>query len=267
MTNPFSPDFLAALAEKDTKAPQKPPSADQPPTSTSDAAATQPIPASPRDGIQIIKNSQGQVLQKIPLKNGVVDGEMQSFHPETGALTHQMTYENGLLHGDVLVFEPHTQNVAQRIPFAKGKKQGLGIFYQKGAKVSEIPFESDAMSGEARFYGPNEALQTIALYSNNQLNGPFVSFNPENQRIREANYKDGLLDGPTKTFYPGGALLEEALYKNNKVQEQLVRYYENGTPMQKVFYNQDGRPIREQSFSPKGAVVKDINIPPNPEKK
>ncbi|UNM05890.1 MAG: hypothetical protein H6925_05165 [Holosporaceae bacterium] len=144
MTNPFSPEFLDTLAKNEAK--EKTPAKENPQAkgsaksevSQKPATDTKPAEGGVKDGIHEVKDSAGQVVQKIPFSQGKMHGTMEVLNPKTQALTHKMSYVNGVLHGDVLVYSPIDQTVAQRIPFVEGKKRDRHILLSRCKNVRNL---------------------------------------------------------------------------------------------------------------------------------
>ena len=268
MPDPFSADFLDQLKEKE-KVSSSPAEKKAP-----DAKASEAIPkgspekdkdAASKTEIKEIKDGKDRLLQRIPFKEGKMDGTMEVYNPDTGALTHKMPYVQATLEGTVQVYGTD-QKVIQEIPYVQGQKKGIARFYHKGSKTSEITYEEDKMKGPAIFYGPNEVIHTLSNYKDNQLDGDFSLYDAKKNLLRTCSYAKGLLEGPSKTFYPSKELLEECTYKENKIQGQQIQYFEDGTLMRRMTYNNDGKIIKEEAFSPKGAKLTEKDIDPTPQK-
>lgn len=252
-SNPFSSAFLAQLKQKEK-------AASQPPPAPAPAPAHEPAPP-PAEGVTVqeVKDDQGRLLQRIPFKDGKIEGVMEVFNPETEKPTHRLPYVKGVLEGTVIMYDA-AQKPTQEIPYVAGQKKGLCRFYHQGMITSEITYDQDKMNGIATFYGPNTMVHAIAHYKDGHLEGPFQSFDGKKNLIRECAYKAGLLEGPCKTFYPSGKLFEEAIYKNNKVQGAQNQYLEDGALLRRVTYNDEGKPFKEETFSAKGEKLSEKKI-------
>jgi uncharacterized protein len=270
MSNPFSPAFLEQLREKQKAAA---PASATPASATPSSAAPPATEAAapPAGDIREIKDSHGRLIQRIPFKDGKIDGVMESYNPDTEKLTHKVPYSQGVIDGTVIAYDAH-EKIIQEVPYAQGQKKGVAHFYHLGAKTADITFDQDQMNGPAIFYGPNEIIHTLATYKDGQFEGEFRAFDTKKNILRQCTYTQGLLNGPSKLFYPSGEvpdkckIFEECLYKDNKIQGEQLQYFPDGTLMKRTTYNADGKPIKEETFSPKGEKESEKEIDPTPQK-
>lgn len=274
MSNPFSLEFLTHLKEKQKEAPPSSAAPDAPhPSSTSPAAAEADAVGgntSPTE-IREIKDTQGRLTQRIPFKDGKIDGVMEVYNPDTQKVTHKIPYTQNVIEGTVIAYDAQ-EKIIQEIPHHQAKKQGIARFYHLGSKTAEITFDQDQMSGPAIFYGPNETIHTLATYKDGQFEGEFRVFDTKKNLLRQCIYTQGLLNGPAKLFYPSGddptkcSVFEECTYKDNKIQGQQLQYFPDGALLRRVTYNEDGKAIKEETFSMKGEKQTEKEIDPSPQK-
>lgn len=265
--NPFSAAFLAQLKEKEASANATSQSGSQasPPPAVSPAQPLEP------DHVEEVKDSQDRLIQRIPFKEGKIEGTVEVYNPETQTLTHKMPYVQGVLEGTLIAYD-ETETIIQEIPYIQGKKTGVGCFYYLGGKISEITYEDDQMNGPAIFYGPNGDIHTLASYKDNRFEGEFLAFDAKKNLIRQCMYSKGKLEGPSRTFYPSGMvpeeckLFEECTYKDNKILGQQLQYFEEGALMRRITYNEEGKPIKEETFSRDGNPMAERDINPKPQK-
>jgi antitoxin component YwqK of YwqJK toxin-antitoxin module len=97
--------------------------------------------------------------------------------------------------------------------FNRGKRTGSFLFWSSnGARVAQLPFEEDALSG------------TVALW------WPPSGRDPDEKPKLEAGYAHGRLTGTKRSWYPSGKMRAEARYDNGTLTGTRA-YRENGKAM------------------------------------
>jgi antitoxin component YwqK of YwqJK toxin-antitoxin module len=200
-----------------------------------------------------IKNHDGKVIQKIPLKNGVIDGILEVFD-EKGNLRQSIPYENNLTQGTMMGYDD-LGNILYEIPFKDGKKEGLGTFYMNGTKSSDITFQNDQMDGSFTAYHGNGAISMQVTYKESHMDGELSAFNERGTLVKKETYAMGKKNGPSQTFYPSGNLYEEATFENNIPINQSTTYHENQKPMTIKHYK-EGKIVLTETYDDNGGLKK-----------
>ncbi|MEI8321412.1 MAG: hypothetical protein WCG05_05365 [Alphaproteobacteria bacterium] len=262
----FSPDFLDKLRSQQgtaTTAADKGASTDLEAEASVPPTVTDQYSLPPQDGIQEIKDKNGNVIQRIPYAGGKVSGVREIYSPTTQKLIQTTTYTEGIIDGKMQGFDAD-ENLIQDMMYVQGQKQGLSTFYAKGVKIADINFVDDLMSGIATYYSPLGYVSMIASYTNNKLDGPYTLFNDKKDIIKKCTYVAGNLEGLSQTFYPSGALLEETVYANNLPQIKTTQYYESQKIRMIRTFDEDGKLIQEEIFQEDGALKSKKEVSQDP---
>lgn len=204
----------------------------------------------PKDGIQEIKDNQGRLAQRIPYKDGKIDGMREIYDVDSGQVIQTTMYEQGVLNGMMKGYDVKG-SILQEIDFKKEKKEGVATFYTDSAKRAEITYANDLMNGLAIYYAPQGYISAKANYKEGSLEGAYTIFDEKGGILKESLYKEGKLEGPSKIFYPDGKILEDAVYENNVPKDKVMQYYPNGNTKVIRTYK-DGKLDKEELFDESG---------------
>jgi len=179
------------------------------------------------------KNDAGIVIQRIPYKNNLMEGMMTSYD-DRGSLLCE-------------------------IPFIKGKKEGVGIFYINGIKASEIPFQNDLMHGIFKAYHATGGLSMEASYKESYMDGDLLAYDETGALLKKETYAMGVKNGVSQTFYPSGKIYEEITFENNIPVNQSTAYHENGKPMA-IKYYKDGKLVLIELYDDTGKLQENKSL-------
>jgi antitoxin component YwqK of YwqJK toxin-antitoxin module len=203
------------------------------------------------DFVREVKDDNGNVIQKVPYKNGAIEGTVEIFD-EKGKLQQSIPYKNNLIEGRMKTYDDLGALLCD-IPFSKGKKEGIGIIYMNDAKASEISFHDDHMDGPYIAYHSNGTVSMKTIYKENHMDGELSVFDDNDNPIKKEIYKMGRKSGLSQSFYPSGKLHEEITFENNIPINQSTAYHENGKPMMVKHYK-DGKTTAVELYDENGKL-------------
>ncbi len=104
------------------------------------------------------------------------------------------------------------------------------------------------------YHSDNQRIKTVANYSENQLNGPFLQFNNRGQIESKAGYRNGQYHG-LYGKYKFGRAEEEIEYKNGQIDGALRKYFGNGKLQQEAEYKNGKQHGKFRYFDEEGNVT------------
>ncbi len=131
---------------------------------------------------------------------------------------HEVRNENGVL---VESYERRKSDFAKQGSYTK--------FYPDGKTIMEqTTYENDTINGEfIRFY-ENGNKMNIATIVNGTYHGPFKEFYESGQLMQEFSYENGVMTGLVKGYFENGKLKEEVQFANNQENGSFVEYHPTG---------------------------------------
>jgi antitoxin component YwqK of YwqJK toxin-antitoxin module len=175
-----------------------------------------------------VENDQGNVIQKIPLKDGIPHGMMEEFDDQ--------------------------KDLVSQIFFDQGQKNGLSIFYIKGQKVVETTFVKDILEGPFVTYHTNGQINTTGTYTHGMMDQEFCIYDDQGHLLKKEQYQSGYKEGLSQNFYPNGTLYEEVLFSKDIPVGDSKTYHMNQSLMMLKQYK-DGMVIYEEVHDDRGNLI------------
>lgn len=220
------------------------------------SAACEPLSSDKKGAKKKIENgvieqfyANGELKNKIPVKNGKRHGRAQSFYKD-GTLRQEIDYVNNIKHGEVVTYYESGKKY-QVTPYVDGKIDGIRKKYrQNGMLVAEIPYSDGEECAGLKEYLLNGEEKTgypelIIVPENNLLkNGTYVLTLSASNGSRDVEYFTGKLTeegciphylapigpvkgGKTEVIYklPAGSYVMEELNFIAKIKTRLGNYF------------------------------------------
>ena len=178
--------------------------------------------------VHIVKNDQGIVLQKIPMKEGNIHGVLEEFDDQGSRISEIM--------------------------FDQGKRNGRSIFYIKGHKVVDVTFAQDVLEGSFATYHMNGKINTTGTYTRGAMDQELCIYDDQENLIKKEQYQAGYKEGVSQTFYPDGILYEEIVFGKDIPIGESKTYHINQTLMMLKRYK-DGMIVYQETYDDKGNMI------------
>lgn len=207
------------------------------------------------DGYNIFYYGNGQISSEGSLKNGkpdgywktyYVDGTLKSeglrrnflldstwiFYDNDGDTTEKVNYYLGKKNGFHYKYFCEDTNIIQsKELFVNNIQVGFSYYYYKNGKIREIiPFKNGKKHGLGKEFCEDSLIITLYEFDNGRL----VNFESIN-RYNDNNEKEGLW----KMFYPNNRIKTETIYKNGLKNGLFKEYDINGNLIKAVSYEND----------------------------
>jgi antitoxin component YwqK of YwqJK toxin-antitoxin module len=163
-----------------------------------------------------MRDEQGRLLRRIPMKDGKPDGELVEFDGQ-GRPSTRLTFRQGVLHGPA-------------------------VLLRDGAPQMEMSYAEGLLDGELRSFGPAGSLSAVVRYAAGRREGLSEIFDAEGRPMRLEPYRDDRLDGEVVEYWDEGTVRQRSLYRAGLRDGETVTY------------GRDGKPTERQVFE-KGAAL------------
>jgi antitoxin component YwqK of YwqJK toxin-antitoxin module len=202
--------------------------------------------------------SEGKKQIELDYSHGAQDGPAK-IYDEQGQLTIASEYQAGLLQGWVRLYERGQPKAANQ--YWQGKRHGLAIAYF-----------------------PNQQIQLLALYRQDQPHGPLTIYDQAGEVRERRFYRRGLAEGLALKYGSRKLPLEIAVYRADKraglymqfnqsgrlielcgsidgqIRGIAVKYYPSGSKQEEAFYSTAGKLLGVTIYDENGTPLKPVTI-------
>lgn len=170
------------------------------------------------EGLSQVWDEQGNLVAKIPYKNGVLEGISLYFYPN-GQIEREVPFHQNLLHGIGLEFYPDGK-LKSKISYEAGMKNGSSLGFFSENQPAWVEDHAEGLIRSASYYTPNgELIASVengggrqALYENNLL-------------AYLVEIRKGRPEGRIEKYAPNGEVLSFFFLKNGNKQGEEVEFY------------------------------------------
>lgn len=162
-------------------------------------------------GVKSLFLSQG-LAKQIEIKNGLEEGLVKEFFPETGELKAEYFLKDGQKHGDETIYYP--ENLPKMlITWQEGKMQGkIKTWYKNGQLESEREFYNNKKNGPSSAFYLNGQLMLLEEYENDLLIQGYYWKKGDLREVSSIDHGDGIA-----TLYDSeGVFLKKIFYKKGE---------------------------------------------------
>jgi antitoxin component YwqK of YwqJK toxin-antitoxin module len=181
-------------------------------------------------GTKIKKDSKGNVIYAMSLKDGWKDGPTIRYDPD-GSIIEEENFKKNVRVG-LLNRYFNNGHLKQQTYFENGKKEGDEFIYDSAKKDSKTlrmvsHYIQGLKDGEQKSYSRG-ALKSITNYRADTRNnfskrqGPSLSFGKNGKISSRGYYLDGQLHGLKQSYTKEGKLKKETCFQNGKSQKSLL---------------------------------------------
>jgi len=184
------------------------------------------------DGFKRSWNTSGDLIEEIPLKNGLVNGVYKTYR--YGKIKSEQSYIDSVLDGIQKEYE--NGKLMREYILKDGRKNGLEKKYYKNGELRwEVNYKDGKKDGLSKYYYQNGQLEYDTNYIDGEAQGISKDYYETGELEIETIYKDG--DWGERKFY----------YKNGNLKE--IRFYENGKENGiSKFYDESGNLKSEEEY-------------------
>lgn len=204
-----------------------------------------------KQGVEIIRNKEGQILEKRHYKNNKLEGALVRFYP-SGKLRSKGLCKRGLHHGEWTIYRSIQIDHQERQEratgaYLRGKKEGIWVYtYEKSKKVRQIEYKEGKQSGQWTEYD-EEGLISKGQYGQ-----------------KKSKPKKDMVEGERSigTLLDKGVTLGHGIGNNGSRVESCYNLYTDTIPLVKqgvwVGYHRDGKTIRFKKTYTQAGVITSI---------
>lgn len=140
-------------------------------------------------GTSVLKNSQGEIVKELEIKDGKLNGYDIMYVNEN--VSHKKHYVNGVQEGKTYVYSLSDYKLYQVIDYKKGKKHGLQQTYntQDEFLESESFYKDGIRDGEHKTFFKNGKLKVKGCYKDRKKSGKWVYYKEDGSIRSEKDYK------------------------------------------------------------------------------
>lgn len=141
----------------------------------------------PFTGTSVIKDSQGNTVKEIDIKNGKLHGfDIMYTNGKPSSKTH---YVNGIKEGKSYVYSLSDNSLYQIVEYKNNKKHGLLQTYSPEGHVdSESIYINGKRDGVYKKFFKNGKLKISGAYTQSKKSGKWIYYNNDGSVKRETNY-------------------------------------------------------------------------------
>ena len=136
--------------------------------------------------------------------------------------------ERGLFAGAWLTYYG-SGAVETRAAYEDGKQVLFTVFFESGARSSEMSFRDGVPHGPRRSWYESGSLRQENNFENGRPEGATRILDPNGNLLYLAEYSAGALDGEVSWYYPDGSKRWETHYANGERTGTWVQYGEDGS--------------------------------------
>lgn len=172
-----------------------------------------------RDGLYLRLNLEGDTLETIDYKQGVIEGQRILYYPD----------------GTVKTVENYINNEYN------GSYQ---TFYENGAPKQIGNFQNNQFTGELKSYyeTPTGRLRESVYFVAGEEDGPFKQFYPNGQLEAEGHYQKGQRSGEFKEYHPNGELAATGRYLDD-IEDGEIKIFDTTGVLIKIYIFEDKKPV------------------------
>ncbi len=125
-----------------------------------------------------------------------------------------------------------------------GKKVGTWVTYQEGSNFPKTMagFQNGLYNGPYMEYNNRGQVTLIAHYTNNQLDGPWATYQ-FGRPTAEATYTEGKLDGVYKEYQPNTGKIQKEMEYKNGVLDGPYRFFDQEGKVTVEYVYKNGKKI------------------------
>ncbi len=188
------------------------------------------------DGLHKEYYKDGTLQSEKEYKNGYINGFTKVYLE--GRLVFYANYSNGVLDGEVKRYYPETGKIFSSSIYTNGVKQGQEKFYDKEGKlITLLNYQNNALQGEAIFID-DEGNKTTSYFVSDIKNGIERVDKIDGTKL-ERNYIDNMIV-EEKYFDQQNKLILAMPYKDNQ-KSGIAKYYTNGIVIKEECFVNDLR--------------------------
>lgn len=121
------------------------------------------------------------------LKDGVYE-----FDSENAGVKYEIPVKNGLIHGNMKEYSSEDNALLSQIDYVKGIKEGTAVtYYPDGTLKSEMIFHNNQQDGNVKTYYANGQLRYIMPYLKGVPHGNASMYDDLGNLVRTAVFKQG----------------------------------------------------------------------------
>lgn len=141
----------------------------------------------PFTGTSVIKDSQGNTVEEIGVKEGKLNGFDIMY--TNGKVTSKMHYIQGVKEGKSYVYSLSDYSLYQIVEYKNDKKHGLLQTYSpEGYVESESLYSNGKRDGVYKKFFKNGKIKISGTYQNSKKSGKWIYYNSDGSIQRENNY-------------------------------------------------------------------------------
>lgn len=210
-----------------------------------------------KHGTEKVYYPSGNIVERTKYRNGEKHGEYREWQ-EDGTLKRLVTYREDRVNGlvktwnlnGILFSEAHQYSYKSEDGYYRTRYDGrYRQYYDNGRPNVEGQYEDFVKSGEWRYYcNEEDRLYKIEHYRNDQLSGPYTTWNCKTGNLQEEKYyrlitvdgeEKSVLHGDFTTYHQeDGTQREAGSYKDGENHGTRISYYVSGAPNMVIDYNE-----------------------------
>lgn len=170
------------------------------------------------DGISQVWNEKGELLAKIPYKNGVLEGTSTYYYPDS-KIEKELPFSQNTLQGIGLEYHPNGK-LKSKTTYNKGLKDGTSLGFFSESQAAWIEEHAEGLIKTATYYFPNgEVLAEI------QNGGGFMALFEGQVLTHLIEIRKGRPEGKIQKYAPTGEPLSVYSIKNGNKEGEEVEYF------------------------------------------
>ncbi|WP_027720179.1 toxin-antitoxin system YwqK family antitoxin [Maridesulfovibrio zosterae] len=166
-------------------------------------------------------NSEGRIVQQMEYQHGVVEGEVRRFD-EDGHLVQVSNMQNGKLNGELRTFEHQRPHILMN--YVNNEPNGImQVWHPNGQLAAKTTLLHGKQEGESLVYGEQGELMQRLNYQNGMLHGSAEQLFSSGTIREKTHWVEGLKHGESLTFSESGELERQVQYeKGNVLSQKLI---------------------------------------------
>ena len=232
-----------------------------------------------REGIQRSHYAPGLPLRKALYKNGLIEGELLSWHPN-GQKAMQDTERHSSTEGIRRTWD-EAGNLTSEATYAADEQTGPEWRYSGGVLRSFRSYKEDLLDGPYFFMnGTADTLARLDYVEGHLLrkqvrdslgrwqapqavkegNADVYTYYPQGGKAVDFHYRHNVLEGTQRSWYPNGKMAEQMDFKSGCWEGPLERFYPDGSPYLRSRFEKDHHEGEELTWYPNGKICARITF-------